>query len=503
MSDTALRTPETAQLPRFAWREVSIVLAVQVAVLSALSGRYGFHRDELYFIAAGKQLAWGYTDQPPITPALARLSITLFGETPVGLRVVATLAAAGTIAVIALIARELGGGRTVQWVSAALASLGPFAVAVAHMLSTTTVDMLIWALLGLAVLRLLRTGDGRWWLAVGAVIGLGLANKWLILLLVSGLATGVFAFGPRGVLRSVWLAAGVAVALVLAAPVFLWQAANDWPMLTVASGISGDDGVENRILFIPMQLVYLTPVLVPVWAAGLVRLWRDPGLRWARALAVSYPVVCVELLALGGKPYYSVPLLIMLLPAGVRPALDWLSRGRKASRRGVVTVFGVIGLAMSLVTGLPLLPPSSLNGPVLAINKEPGEQVGWPELTDSVAGVWLQIPAEQRAKSVILTSNYGQAGAIEHYGPAIGLPKPYSGHMSYADWGPPPDTMTGAVIVVGGQPTLSPSLTGCRVVTKNDNGIGLENEEQGTAITLCSGTTAPWSKIWPSLRRFY
>jgi hypothetical protein len=503
MSNAVLRKPETSLLPGFAWRPVTIVVAVQVAVLTALSGRYGFHRDELYFVAAGKQLAWGYTDQPPITPALAWLSTTIFGETPVGLRVVATLTAAATVVVIALVARELGGGRTVQWLSGALAAIGPFFVAVSHMLSTTTVDILIWALLGLTVLRLLRTGDARWWIAVGAVIGVGLANKWLILLLVSGLAVGVFAFGPRGVLRSWWLAAGVLVTLVLAAPVFVWQASHDWPMLTVASGISGDDGVENRILFVPMQLVYLTPVLVPVWVAGLVRLWRDSSLRWARALAVSYPVVCVELLVLGGKPYYSVPLLVLLLPAGVQPALDWLGRGSLALRRWSIGVLGVFSLALSLVTGLPLLPPASLNGPVLAINKEPGEQVGWPELTANVALVWRQIPDSEQSTSVIVTSNYGQAGAIAHYGPQIGLPAPYSGHMSFADWGPPPDSMTGAVLVVGGQPMQSPLLTGCRVVASNDNGIGLENEEEGTPLTLCSGTTAPWSSVWPQMRRFY
>jgi 4-amino-4-deoxy-L-arabinose transferase-like glycosyltransferase len=494
---------DPVSLPRFAWRPVGIVVAVQVAVLTALSGRYGFHRDELYFVAAGGHLDWGYTDNPPITPALARLATMLFGETPVGLRVVATLAAAATALAIALIARELGGGRTVQWVSAALASAGPFVVAITHMLSTTTIDLFLWTLLGLAVLRLLRTGDGRWWIAVGAVIGLGMANKWLILLLVSGLAVGVLAFGPRNVLRTWWLAAGVLVALLLTAPVLLWQNANDWPMLTVASGISEDDGLENRILFIPMQLAYLTPVLVPVWVAGLVRLWRSPDFRWARALAVSYPVVCVELLVLGGKPYYSVPLLMMLIPAGVQPTLDWLSRGKQTFRRATAVALAAIGLAMSVITGLPVLPPAMLNGPVLAINKEPGEQVGWPELTDAVADVWQQIPPDQRPRSVIFTSNYGQAGAIEHYGPQRDLPTPYSGHMSYASWGPPPDTKTGAVLVIGGQPTESPALTGCRIVTQVDNGIALENEEQGTKITLCSGTSAPWSQIWPSLRRYY
>ncbi|MCE7010455.1 glycosyltransferase family 39 protein [Kibdelosporangium philippinense] len=483
-----------------AWRQVGLVAAVQLVVLTALSGRYGFHRDELYFVAAGKHLDWGYTDQPPITPSLARLSTSIFGETPFGLRIVATLAAVATIIVIAYVARELGGNSTVQWVSSAVAALGPFVVAVSHMLSTTTIDMLIWSLLGLFVLRLLRTGDGRWWVAIGAVIGIGMANKWLILLLVFGLTVGVLTFGPRAVLRTWWLAAGVGVALVIVAPIMVWQAANEFPMLTVASGISEDDGGENRILFVPMQLVYLTPVGAAVWITGLVRLWRDPSLRWARALAASYPVVCVVLLVVGGKPYYSIPLLLLLIPAGVQPVLNWLRNGL---RRSVVGVLAATSVTLALLTGLPALPPSSLNGPVLAINKEQGEQVGWPELTSNVARVWTQIPAERRATSVIFTSNYGQAGAIEHFGPRHTLPQPHSGHMSYWDWGPPSDSMTGAVLVVGGQPTQSSLLAGCRVVEENDNGIGLQNEEQGTPITLCDRTTAPWSVIWPQLRRFY
>jgi hypothetical protein len=327
-----------------------------------------------------------------------------------------------------------------------------------------------------------------------------MANKWLILLLVFGLAVGVLVFGPRSVLRTWWLTAGVAVTLVLVAPIMVWQAANDFPMLTVASGISEDDGVENRILFIPMQLVFLTPVGAAVWITGLVRLWRDAELRWARALAGSYPVVAVVLLIVGGKPYYSVPLLLLLIPAGVQPVLNWLDNGL---RRTLVGAFALIGVVLAVVTGLPVLPPSGLSGPVLAINKEPGEQVGWPELTATVARAWQRIPTGQRSTSVIVTSNYGQAGAIEQHGPQFGLPKPYSGHMSYWDWGPPSDTMTGVVLVVGGQPTQSSLLAGCRLVDENDNGIGLPNEEQGTRITLCDRTTGPWSQIWPQMRRFY
>jgi hypothetical protein len=153
-----------------------------------------------------------------------------------------------------------------------------------------------------------------------------------------------------------------------------------------------------------------------------------------------------------------------------------------------------------------VLPPGALTGPVLAINKEPGEQVGWPQLASTVARGWQEIPAADRATAVIFTANYGQAGAIEQFGPAQGLPKPYSGHMSYADWGPPPDSMTGPVLLVGAFPEQSAirqATSGCQVVAVNDNGFGVENEEQGTPVSVCSPPDHPWSRIWPGLRHFY
>jgi len=491
----------TGPLPRFAASRVGVVVALQAVVLTALSGRYGFHRDELYFLATADRLDWGYVDQPPLTPVFAWLSTTVFGETPMGLRVVATLLAALTVVVVALVARELGGGRASQVVAAAAAAGATFTLTVGHMLSTTTVDVLMWTVIGWLALRLLRTGDGRWWLAIGAAAGVGLANKWLVALLLVALGVAVLAVGPRAVLRTWWLAAGVVVAAVIVAPTLVWQAAHDFPMLTVAGGISADDGAENRILFVPMQLVFLSPVLVPVWIAGLVRCWREPELRWARALAVSYPVLCVVLLATGGKPYYAVPLLLLLTAAGVPPVLRWLSAGRQVLRLAVGGGLAVVAVAMSAVLALPLLPPASL-GPVLAMNKEPGEQVGWPEFVDTVARGWAAIPAADRDRAVIFTDNYGQAGAIEYYGPDRGLPQPYSGHMSYADWGPPPASRTGPVLLVG---EVDQDRFGtCHLVATHDSAI--DNDEQGTQLHLCTGPTQPWRNwrtLWPELRHFY
>lgn len=503
-SDTINGMPRSG-LPTFATIPVGIVCVGVAILLSVLSGRYGFHRDELYFVVAGDHLAWGYADQPPLTPLLAKLSTGIFGDSLAGLRVIATLTGVAIVAVVALITRELGGDRAAQTLAAVGTAVSAFPLAIAHMVSTTTFDLLIWLVVCWLVLRLIRSGDHRWWLAIGALVGVGLQNKHLIVLLVVALIVALLIVGPRQIFRSWWLVAGAAIGLAIAAPNIWWQAQHDWPQLDIASGIGEDDGAENRLLFIPDQLTRLSPLLVPIWIVGLIRLWRNPALRWARAFGLAYPVICVLVLIMGGKSYYVLPLLLVLLAAGAEPVVDFLRRGRTRIRVAAAAAALVVAGVISAVIVLPILPASSA-GAVAAINPEQGEQLGWPELTEATAAGWSKIPAKQRDKAVIFTSNYGEAGAIAQYRDRHDLPMPYSGHMSFADWGPPSDTMDGPVLVVhpaDGGATMSRYFVDCRTVGEVDNGIDVDNEEQEARIVLCGGTTAPWSEIWPKLRHLY
>ncbi|MEU4294210.1 glycosyltransferase family 39 protein [Kribbella sp. NPDC026596] len=481
-------------VPAFAARPVVSVAVIVGLVLTALSGRYGYHRDELYFMAAGRHLAWGYIDQPPLTPLLARLSTTVFGDTVMGLRVLSTISCVITVIVVALIAREFGSDRRGQLLAAVCAAVSGFVVGVGHLVSTATYDLLAWMLIGLFAVKLLRTGDGRWWLALGLTAGIALENKYLVVLPIAALLISLLAVGPRDVLRSWWLPAGIAVAGLVALPNVIWQFQHDWPQLTVAGGISEDDGTENRIMFIPLQLLQLSPFLVPIWIAGFRRLWRMP---WARSVALAYPLLCVVVLAVGGKSYYALPLLLVLVAAGCEPALGWIDRHRTAAFVGFV----LTALTSALFT-LPVLPASAVDF-VIPVNKEQGEQIGWPTLTTAVAAAWERIPPEQRSTATIFAGNYGEAGALLRYGPSHGLPPAYSGHMSFADWGIPPDTNTGPVLLVEMErtPSFEDHFRDCSQVGTIDNIVS--NDEDGTVIVQCAGTAEPWSTLWPKLRRYY
>ncbi|WP_020657515.1 ArnT family glycosyltransferase [Amycolatopsis benzoatilytica] len=481
---------------KFAAGPVAATAVAPAAALLALSSRYGYHRDELYFRVAGQHLAWGYVDQPPLTPVLARASIALFGDTPTGLRVVAAIAYAFTVVVVALLAREFGAGRRAQFLAAVTTAVSSMVLASGHLVSTPTFDILFWLLLCLFVARLLRTGEPRWYLAIGAVTGVALLNKYLVVLAVAGLAAGLLLAGPRAALRTWWLPAGMVLALLIAAPNLWWQMTHGWPQLTVAAGIDRKQGLENRISFVPFQLIYLAPPLVPIWVAGWLRLWRTPKLR---TFAIAYPLVAVVVLALGGKAYYVIPLVIVLLAAGAEPAVQWAARGRRGWVLPTIVVFSA---AVNAIVVLPVLPPNAL-GFVNSVNKEQGEQVGWPQLVRQVAVAWQRLPDRDRA--VIYAQNYGEAGAIARYGPDYGLPAAYSGHMSFADWGPPPDSANGPVLLIhlAGTLDVPANFAGCRRLGRVDNGVGLKNDEHDGVLEQCSGVRGTWSARWPALRTYY
>jgi 4-amino-4-deoxy-L-arabinose transferase-like glycosyltransferase len=482
---------------RFAVLPVLAIGLVEFLVLLVGAGGYGYHRDELYFVEAGQHPAFGYDDQPPLTPLIGRASAALFGQTPTGLRVASALALAVCVVLAGLTARELGGGMRAQVLaSASLAASS--AMFLGHLLSTATFDFLGWTVLVFLFVRLLRHATPRTWLATGVAAGVTLENKWLVLMLLGSLAGGALAARRADLLRGPWPWLAAAVALAIWAPNLAWQADHGWPQRELSGQIAGEDPLGARLMFLPFQLLIVSPLLAPFWIAGLLWLLRDERSRPFRALGYGYLVLVAVCLATGAKVYYAVGAYPALLGAGGVALESWLASGRAKALAGAAVA---ISAAVSALIALPIVPARSLGDtPIPDLNEDVVETVGWPAFADDVTRAWRSVPRAERPGAVIFTTNYGEAGAIERFGPVRGLPRAYSGHKSFWSFGRPTGR-AGPVVAVGfDRPGyLARFFTGCRAVARIDNGVGVDNEEQGAPIAICAGPRRPWAELWPRL----
>jgi 4-amino-4-deoxy-L-arabinose transferase-like glycosyltransferase len=480
-------------------RIVAPIAAAVTVVLAAFASGYGYHRDELYFAAAARHLDWAYPDQGPVTPLIARAMGEIAPGSLTVLRLPSALAAGLTVLLTGLLAREFGGGRRAQALAALCSAVAAIVLFTGHLLSTSTFDLLVWTAVTWLVIRAVRTGNDRLWLIAGVVLGVGLLNKPLPAFLAVGLLAGVAITGPRRLLRSPYVWGGAAIAFLLWSPWILWQADHGWPQIGVSRSLAAGRSASSQPWWaiVPFQVLLISPVLAPVWIAGLVRLFRVPSVREFRFVAWAWVVLAIIFMASRGKPYYLAGLLPALLGAGAVSVDEWLGHGRREVRKALLVAALAGSAAVSAIVALPVLPAHQAAAAV-ALNKDVGETIGWPELARSVATVYRQIP--NRARAVILTRNYGEAGAIDRYGPALGLPRAYSGHNAYGEWGPPPSGAA-PVVAVGLRPReLAAHLHDCRPATRIANHAGIDNDERSEPVVVCAGPKRPWSREWPTLR---
>lgn len=470
-------------------RPALLAAAVQALVLTVASVGYGFHRDELYFRMLAP--AWGYVDQPPLTPWLARTFTSVVSDEAWALRIPATLASAASVVLLGAIARELGGERRAVALAAWGGAFAGLPLALGHALLTSTIDLPLTLGVVLTALVALRSSP-RWWLLAGALAGVATWNRLLVPLLMLGLVLGLALLGPRAPLRTRWPWLGAVVAVVLAAPTNVYQATNGWPQLAMGAALSENNADDVRATLPLILLVAIGPLLVPVWLAGVVQAWRTPRARW---VVVWAAVVVAFTLGSGAQPHYPVATLEVLYAAGCVPVSVWIDH--RVGRRAIVVGALVLNAVVSAVIALPLLPVSVLGStPVPDINIVAADQVGWPEHVGRIA------EAHRLADdpgAVIITSNYGEAGAVDRFGSALGLPAPYSGQNDLGTVaGPPEGTRT--VVFVGWQlPDVEGSFATCSVLARLDNGVDVDNEEQGAPVALCRDPLLPWSQLWPRL----
>jgi len=471
-----------------------------------VSARYGYQRDELYFLAAGHHPAFGYVDQPPITPLLARAGAALFGNSLAGLRVIPALALAAIIMLSAAMSRILGAGRTGQLLAALATATCTEYLAAMHLLTTTPADFVAWAVVLLLVMRLLASQDPRWWVAIGASAGIGAEAKWNIGFLVAALAAGFLCTSARTLLNSRYLLLGAVLAAGLAAPDVIWQAIHGWPNLDVFRALQSAAS-HNRAVYWPAQALYAGLALAPAWIAGLAWSLRSDAARRFRPVAIACAIVLVVIFLLGGKPQYPGAVYTFLFAAGSVPLERWLSGRRPLGGRipaaGLMATAMLASGALALPVALPVLPARTLHAvPLQKVNYDLGETISWPKLVALAARQYHSLPAPQRRLTTVLTGNYGEAGAIDRYGPEFGLPSAYSGANNFWLWGPPPAADTSAVAVNMDPAFLWREFSHVRLVATFWNGLGVSDDEQGTRIFIVSGLRSTWAAAWPAFRNY-
>lgn len=480
---------------------LALIALAAVALELAVSARYGYVRDELYFLAAGQHLAPGYVDQPLLTPLLARISSLVFGNTVIGLRVLPALSLGGIVLLTADMSRRLGAGRTGQLLAAlAAATCGQY-LAAAHELTTTAPDFLLWAVMLSLVVRLLSTEDPRWWLAIGLTVGVASAAKWNIAFLVFSLAAGFAATDRRRLLRSRYLLLGWVLAAGLAAPDLIWQAAHGWPAMDVFRVLQQEAG-HNRATYWPAQVLFTGLALTPVWVTGLIWTLRSPAARRFRPAAIGCGLVILLQFVLGGKPYYPGGAFSFLLAAGCVPIGSRLAARSARTRLGAVCVL-LASAAVMVPVALPVLPARVLHTvPLQKINYDLGEEIGWQREVALVAREYRALPAAQRRVTTILAGNYGEAGALDRFGPADGLPAAYSGANTFWLWGPPPAGDVDAIAVNPDLRQLQREFTTIRLVATYTNGLGVSDDEEGVQIYVATGLRSSWASAWPAFRDY-
>jgi hypothetical protein len=484
-----------------------IAIAGVVFIVHLLTnGRYGFHRDELQFLSDARHLDWGFVAYPPLTPFLERIGLAIFGVSLVGLRLFSVIAQTMAIVITGMMARELGGKRMAQIAAALCVALTPLSLFEGTEFQYSSFDYLWWVLIAYFVVRLLKTENPRWWLAIGATIGIGLQTKYTMAFFVCGIVAGLLLTRARRFLASGWFWGGVALAVVIFLPNIIWQMRHGFISLHFLQHIHTRDVGQGRANgFVSGQFYICTnPFAAPLWIAGLVWFLRD---RRYRMLAWMYLVPLALFLFGKGRNYYLGAAYPMLSAAGAVAAERWITTLSNTWRRTIEAVFftGLVAVgAYVCAMVLPLQAEGPLMQFALKNNGDLREEIGWNELVKTVAEIRDSLPPEQRQNYGVLVGNYGEQGAIEILGPAYNLPQPISGTNSAWLRGYPTPQPSTLIVLGFSERQAERAFSSCHVAGHISNPYGIENEETKyhPDIFVCGPPVKLWPEFWKDFQRF-
>ncbi len=474
---------------------------------------YGFFRDELYYMACGEHLAWGYVDQPPLIAFVAWLARHTLGTSLFATRLIPVLAGAAVVYLTGRVARDLGGGVFAQFLAATAILLAPAYLAFDSFFSMNAFEPLFWLLCAWITILIVKGASPKLWLAFGAVAGLGLENKHSMLVFGFALVVGLLLSGQARVFRSKWIWIGGAIAVAIFLPNLLWEARHGWPQIQVVRNAQQYKNVQiTPAQFLFEQILFLQPLALPIWMAGLIWYFAAPEGKPFRFLGWAYLVVMVIFIGLDGKSYYALPVYPVLMAAG-GVALEKLFAVPK--RRWLAYAYSAPLVIVGMFTipfGVPALPVdtflkySSMVPYARAVKTERdatadlpqlyADMFGWENMAQQIGRVYHDLPQAEQQECAILAGNYGEAGAIDHYGPALGLPKAISGHNSYYDWGV--RSYSGSCVIVFGERADNYKQyfgESNLVATISDPYVGVA--ERNVHVYVCRKPSAPLASLWP------
>lgn len=480
--------------------------------------RYGYFRDELYYIACSQHLDWGYVDQPPLIAVITWLVRHLFGNSLLALRLAPAIAMSGLVILTAAIARELGGGRWARGLAALTVACAGIYLILGHLLTMNAFEPLLWMGCALVIVRMIKRADLKLWVWFGVLAGVGLENKYSIGVFAFGMIAGLLLTRQRKLLFSPWLLAGGVIALLIFLPNLIWNVGRHFPFVELMHNIkeSGRDIALGPIQYILQQILLMNPAIAPIWIGGVVYLLFARDGKPFRALGWAYLIMLGVFIVLSGKNYYLAPAYPMLLAAGSVGAEKAFERWRAgwlkpAVVAAILIITGLLLPALAPVLSvqsyldyqdhLPFTIPRNEKSHLgAALPQYYADDFGWEEMTAAVARIYNSLSPEERAVTAIYCSNYGEAGAIDFFGPKYGLPKAISGHQNYFLWGP--RAYTGEIMIMVGDRLEedTPKFKSVEVAASLDSPYAIPGENG--PVLLCRGLKADLRQVWPSVKKW-
>ena len=518
MSATTL--PDQAPKSSFLRDGMLLVLVIALAKFALhmiFNNRYGYFRDEFDYMACGDHLAWGFVDQPPMVPFLIRLSREVLGDSLRAIRFLPALVSSATVVLTAMIARELGGKRYALCLSALAAALAPMYLSNGGIVTTNYLEPPFWMGGAYFAILAVKRNDPRYWLWFGVAAGLGLENKYSIAVFGLGVVVGLLLTEQRRTLWNKWLWLGGVAAFLIFLPNFLWNVQHHWPFVELMHNIKADgrDVQLSPWQYFSQQMLLIGFVSAPIWITGLVALLVWKPLKPYRLLGWCYVVSFIVFVVLKGKNYYLAPIYPMLLAAGAVVFERGLERTRRAWMwkpliAGTVLAAGawVVPLTvpvlsvesfLSYLDKLPFkVPRTETSQFAFALPQYYADQFGWQEMAAAVAEIYNSLPPEQRAKTAIFGNNYGEAGAIDFFGPRYGLPKAIGSHQNYWLWGPRQYTGESLIVLGDRRSSIEPK---CASIQEFDVTFSPYAMEQNP-IFLCQGLKWNLQEVWPQMKKW-